>query len=112
MRQYTVSYIIFLLILISSCTINREQVGNYNNIKGNTTTYLKGKNIYLFWDQVQLQGIEKKLTIKNYEKIVKRNFFDSVVYFGTFGVFSFYTVKIKIKNNQDVQKTSSNSKPD
>ncbi len=89
------------LLITFSCTVSKEQVGNYNEMKGNATVYQKSKNFYLFWDLVPVQKIEKDLTITDYEIIIKRNFFDSVIYYGTIGIFSFYDVKIKIKESEE-----------
>lgn len=77
--------------------VSKEQVGNYNSIEGNPEVYSKSKDIYLFWDVVPLRRTDKKIKLTDYEKVVKRNFFDNVIYYGTVGIFSFYTVKIKIK---------------
>ena len=89
--------LVLLLFIIESCTIQKEQMGNYNEQPGKEIVYEKGKDIYLFWDQVQLQKVEKNLKTKDYEKIVKRNVFDGIITYGTMGIISFYTVKIKVK---------------
>lgn len=83
-----------------SCKVQKEQVGNYSDETGKTIVYEKGKDIYLFWDQITLNKVEDHIEIKNYEKIIKRNIFDNIIYYGTFGVFSFYSVKIKVKEEK------------
>ncbi|MFN2127164.1 MAG: hypothetical protein ACK2TU_04830 [Anaerolineales bacterium] len=91
-------FFIFLLFLItSSCTVSREQFGNYNEMEGNATVYRQDKNFYLFWNLIPVKKIEKELELADYEIVVKRNFFDTIIFYGTIGIFSFYTVKIKIK---------------
>jgi len=81
--------------------VERVQVGNYNQQEGRAKVYEKSKDIYLFWDRVPMRKTEKNLNLTDYEKIVKRNFFDAVVYYGTLGIFSFYTVEIKTKPSKE-----------
>jgi hypothetical protein len=87
-----------LIVFTSSCTISRKQVGNYNNIDCKSKVYAKDKDRYLFWNMVTLREIEKTLKIEDYEKVVRRNTFDTVVFFGTAGIMSFYTVTIRVKD--------------
>jgi hypothetical protein len=77
--------------------VSREQFGNYNEMEGNATVYRQDKNFYLFWNLIPVKKIEKELELADYEIVVKRNFFDTIIFYGTIGIFSFYTVKIKIK---------------
>lgn len=100
MKQLKVIILFLGIFMFMSCSAQKEQIGNYENLKGKTITYEKGKNIYLFWDQVQLQNIEKDIKIKDYEKTTRRNVFDNVIYYGTFGMVSFYTVTIKTKEEK------------
>jgi len=99
MKQVKIISTLVLFILLTSCAVQKEQFGNYVNIEGTSRVYEKGKDVYLFWNQVQIQDIEKDLDIENYEKITKRTFFDNLIYYGTFGVVSYYSVKIKIKDS-------------
>ncbi len=87
--------IILSLLLITSCAVTKEQHGNYDSSKYQTETIKKGKDFYLFWDKLPIKRIDKKLDIENYEKVIKRGFFDATIYYGTLGIFSFYSVKIK-----------------
>jgi hypothetical protein len=89
------------VILITSCGATKVQVGNYNNIDCKTTLYKKSKDIYLFWDIVPIKRTEKKIKVKDYEKVVRRDFFDNVIFYGTAGIFSFYSVKINTKKCDD-----------
>lgn len=96
-------YLLFIGIFFSmqSCLVSKEQFGNYNESDCPTKIVAKGKDIYIFWDKVHIRE-EKPDTIPvNYEKIVRRNIFDAVVFVGTAGIFSFYTVKIKSKDCKD-----------
>jgi hypothetical protein len=97
-----------LIIFLSSCAVQKEQLGNYSTSEGKTTVYEKGKDMCLFWNQVQIQDVEKNLKIKNYEKITKRTFFDNLIFYGTFGVVSYYSVKIKIKESVKNPETTTN----
>ncbi len=94
------AFILFLafLVLLPSCLVNRIQVGDYDRAKCKSTVYRKEKELYLFWENVTAKSIEKDLKIENYEKIMRRNFFDAVVLVGTLGVFSFYTVTIRVQD--------------
>jgi hypothetical protein len=99
-RMRLSKYSILLIIALStvSCTISRTPVGNYSNIDCKSKVYKKDKNRYLFWNLVTLREIDKTLKIQDYEKVVRRNTFDTVVFFGTGGIFSFYTVTIRVKD--------------
>ncbi len=99
MRKILVFSVLVLCFFLFSCKIEKVQVGNYNALEGKSIVYDKGKDIYLFWDQVPLQRLESKIEITDYEKIVKRNLFDNVVYYGSMGIFSFHTVKIVTKSS-------------
>lgn len=95
--------LIFTLILslgFSSCQVQRIQVGNYENQEGKSQIYEQGKNFHLFWDLVPLKEIEKNLSIQDYEIVQHRSLFDNIVYYGTIGIFSFHTVKIKYKSSK------------
>ena len=86
-----------LFFLITSCVVDRQQVGQYNQQDGRAKTVEKSKDIYLFWNMVPMRKTENYTGLKDYEKIVKRNAFDAIIYYGTLGIFSFYTVEIKAK---------------
>ena len=110
MRAIIFSLIFSLGLFASSCTISRDVFGNYARKQCTPKVYKKGKDIYLFWDNLHVRKTEKNLKLKDYEKVVKRNFFDSVVYFGTMGIFSFYTVKIKTKDcDEELKSTPSHN---
>ena len=85
------------LIFVTSCTVSRQQVGNYEEIEGKVTVIEKGKDFYLFWDLLPVQTIEENLKITDYEIIKKRRFLDSVILLGTIGIVSSYDVKVKTK---------------
>lgn len=101
MKQCIILLIVFSIGTIS-CSVQKEQYGNYANQPGKEIVNIKGKDIYLFWDQIQLQNVEKNVDTKDYEKVVKRNAFDGIITFGTMGIVSFYTVKIKIKQTKEL----------
>ncbi len=88
---------ISLFILTTSCVTTRVQVGDYENIKCKSTVYKKDKDFYLFWNKKPIRRLEDKVTVKDYEKVSRRGFFDTIIYYGTLGTFCFYDVKIKIK---------------
>jgi hypothetical protein len=102
MKQIIITSLLSLIIL-SSCTVSKEQVGNYNNTEGKTTLYKKDKDFYLFWNLIPVKNIEKNLTITDYEIIYRRSFFDAIIYGGTLGIFSYYNVKIFIKESDEEQ---------
>jgi hypothetical protein len=98
MKLSTFSLILIILLSTVSCTISRTAVGNYSNIDCKSKVYKKDKDRYLFWNLVTLREIEKTIKIADYEKVVRRNTFDTVVFFGTAGIMSFYTVTIRVKD--------------
>lgn len=97
--------IIFVLLafyfIASSCVTQRMQTGDFDNAVLKTSLYKKEKDIYLFWDQVRLRSTEKNLDVKAYEMIKRRTFFDAVIYYGTAGIFSFYTVSIRVPKSDE-----------
>ena len=102
MKQILI-FTFFSLMIVSSCTVSKEQVGNYNDMEGTIIVYEKNKDFYLFWDLIPVKRIEKNLTITDYEIVLKRTFFDAVIYGGTLGFFSYYTVIIKTKESKEEQ---------
>ena len=60
---------LLVVFLTSSCMVSKEQVGRYNEIEGNTKVYEINKDAYLFWNLIPLRRTDKKLPIKDYEKI-------------------------------------------
>lgn len=96
MKNKILIFLVVLLMAATSCTVSREQYGKYNKEEHDVKTLVKGKDLYLFWDQLSVSKTEHDVDIKHYEKIVKRGFFDFAVYIGTLGIFSFYSVEIKV----------------
>ncbi|ALO16846.1 hypothetical protein L21SP5_03232 [Salinivirga cyanobacteriivorans] len=95
--NYRILLTSFLLIFIMlSCTVNREVHGDFDSSKQKSKTVLEGKDLYLFWNQLQVHNIENEVDVENYEKIVRRRFFDAAIYVGSLGIFSFYSVEIKV----------------
>ncbi len=89
--------IISTIILATSCTIQRTAVGNYNEVQCDKKLLTKEKEVALFWELIPIRKVDKKIKVKNYEKVSKRGFFDTVVFYGTAGIISFHTVKIYVK---------------
>jgi len=108
MRNKLVFSLFFFLFI--SCKVEQVQVGNYNTLEGKLIVYDKGKDIYLFWDKLPLQRLEDNIKISDYEKIVKRNLFDNVIFYGTMGIFSLHTVKIMAKDSTQGKKDKINFK--
>lgn len=104
MKKIIVTILIVLTLIVSSCVVQKQQYGSYANQQGKEVVYDKGKDIYLFWDQVPLQKLDKDLDMQNYEKVVKRNVFDTFITYGTIGIVSYYSVKIKIKEQDQNDK--------
>lgn len=99
MKKYISIILLFaFLYTLPSCVVNRIQVGDYDRAKCKSTVYKKDKELYLFWELVTAKRIDKRLKLQNYEKVMRRNFFDSVVLVGTLGIFSFYTVTIRVQD--------------
>lgn len=93
----TILIIISTVILATSCTVQKTSIGNYNEVECDKKLLTKEKEISLFWETIPLRKVEKKIKVKDYEKVSKRDFFDTVVFYGTAGIFSFRTVKIYVK---------------
>lgn len=86
---------LLLLFVSSSCVVSKQQIGSFDASKCKTTETIKGKDFYLFWNQIKVKKISDDVKQKNYEIVIKRNVFDTFVFYGSIGIFSFYTVKIK-----------------
>lgn len=97
MKNKIITIPLLILLLTASCVVQKQQFGDYESQEGKEKIYEKGKDIYLFWDQVPLQRVDKDIDEENYEKVVKRNVFDAFITYGTIGIVSYYSVKIKIK---------------
>lgn len=104
MKNKSIIVLVLVLLVNASCMVQEQQFGNYENQEGEEVVYDKGKDIYLFWDQVPLQKVDKNMQTPDYEKVVKRNVFDAFVTFGTMGIVSYYTVKIKTKESEEQNK--------
>jgi hypothetical protein len=112
MRQVSLLILLSIIILTSACAVKRVQVGNYDKKEGKATVIAKGKDFYLFWDQIPLKRVEKKIDVNDYEKVSRRKFFDVITFYGTLGIFSFYTVEIYAEKAEHIQKGSINGKSD
>lgn len=97
MRIIGITILAVLFFLLNSCVVSRSTYGDFERTDCKTETFVKDKEIYLFWDKLPLQQITIPDTINNYQKVVKRNVFDGLVYYGTMGIISHYTVTYKIK---------------
>jgi len=90
-------------IILTSCGAQRVSVGNYDATDCKPIRHTEGKDIALFWEMVPLRTTEKMVNLTDYEKVVKRDFFDTVIFYGTAGIFSFKTVKIYVKDCAEEQ---------
>lgn len=109
----TITIILAIITLLStSCAVSTVQVGNYNEIDCKPKVLTKEKEIHLFWEMLPVRTMDKKLKLDNYEKDTRRTFFDTVIYYGTIGIFSFHTVRIKVKDCDQQQDTEVNKTED
>ncbi|MDX9846566.1 MAG: hypothetical protein RBT74_06270 [Tenuifilaceae bacterium] len=102
--KLTKSFLAVLLILIATaCGVQRVPVGNYENVDCKPKTLTKGKDLSLFWELVPIRKVEKTIKITDYEKVVKRDIFDNIIFYGTAGIFSFKSVRIRVKDCEEQQ---------
>lgn len=99
-RKLVIIITLLLLLTSTSCVVSKQQVGNYDTEKCKNSQTVKGKDFYLFWNQLPVTKVADNVDAKNYEIVVKRNAFDAIIFYGSIGVFSFYTVKIKTCEKQ------------
>lgn len=100
--KYKITLFFALFALIStSCAVSTVQVGNYADLDCKTQVIAKDKDIALFWELVPIRTVGKDLKLENYEKTTRRTFIDAVIYYGTMGIFSFKTAKIKVKECEE-----------
>ena len=98
MKALRISFIFILAITLStSCTVQKMSVGNYDEVQCDKKLLTREKEVSLFWELVPMRKVEDKINVKSYEKVKKRGFFDTVVFYGTAGIFSFHTVRIYVK---------------
>ncbi|PKP43608.1 MAG: hypothetical protein CVT95_12035, partial [Bacteroidetes bacterium HGW-Bacteroidetes-12] len=102
-RSVIVFVLLFVLLFGSSCSVKKVQVGNYQNIDCKKVVYKEDKDMLLFWNLVHVKKTEKGIKVKDYEKVSRRRFFDNVVFYGTAGILSFYTVKIYVKECDQIE---------
>lgn len=96
--KYKITLLLALLTLFStSCAVSTVQQGNYADMDCDTKVVAKDKEIALFWELVPIRTVGKDLKLENFEKTTRRTFIDAVIYYGTMGIFSFKTAKIKVK---------------
>ncbi len=98
MKQTIIILLAFTTLLLTSCAVKTTHVGNYNEVDCKPKVIIDEKEIHLFWNMLPVRTIDKKIKAESYEKTSKRSFFDTVVYYGTLGIFSFNTVKVKVKD--------------
>lgn len=98
MKQSSLILALIFMLITSSCAVSKVQVGNYNEVDCKSEVYLKGTDSYVLWELIPIRKTESLVKVKDYEKIVRRSFIDGLGTYGTLGFFSFYTVKIKVKD--------------
>lgn len=100
MKKIKFPLLITLVILFTatSCAVSTVQVGNYAQQDCKPELLIKDKEIALFWELVPVRTVGKKLKLENYERVSRRSFIDTVIYYGTIGIFSFKTVRIRVKD--------------
>ncbi len=100
--KYKITLLLVLFALFStSCAVSTIQQGNYADMDCETKVVAKDKEIALFWELVPIRTVGKDLKLENYEKTTRRTFIDAVIYYGTMGIFSFKTAKIKVKECEE-----------
>lgn len=112
MRSFLLFLSLLILIIASSCSVKHVPVGNYENIDCKPIVLKEDKDLLLFWDLVTVRRTEKGIKVKDYEKVSRRKFFDNVVFYGTAGIFSFYSVKIYVKDcdSEDLERSKKEEK--
>lgn len=99
-KNLVIALAFVVLLLSTSCVVSKQQVGNYGTEKCKNSQTVKGKDFYLFWDQIPVSKVADNIETKNYEIVVKRNAFDALIFYGSIGIFSFYTVQVKTCEKQ------------
>lgn len=94
---------VFLILVATSCGVQRVPVGNYEKVDCKPKTLTKGKDLSLFWELVPVRKVEKTVKVTDYEKVVRRDVFDNIIFYGTAGIFSFKSVRIRVKDCEDQQ---------
>ncbi len=102
---------VFLVLIATSCGVQRVPVGNYEKVDCTPKTLTKGKDLSLFWELIPVRKVEKTVKVTDYEKVVRRDVFDNIIFYGTAGIFSFKSVRIRVKDceeQKDIQQDSAN----
>lgn len=97
-----------IALLLSSCAMKVTQTEGYSDLNCTPKVLPKEKEISLFWELVPVRTPEKKLQIQHFEKKSKRTIFDTVIYYGSIGIFSFHTVTYEVKDDcEEVKRRNS-----
>lgn len=106
MKNLVILLTIMSSLFLSSCMTTRTAVGDYREIQGDTFTYSKGKQCYLFWGLLPI-GRTNIATPRNGSCEVRTSyrFWDFFLTGITGGIFSMQTIKIKAKRSAETSCT-------
>ena len=103
MKHSKIIVILVIILMASSCSVSSVPVGNFDNIDCRPSVHASDRDFYLFWDNVPIRRLADNIEYEDYEVVSRRGFFDTLIYYGTLGTFSFYKVRIRVKdcNNEE-----------
>lgn len=89
---------ILISAFLTSCMTTRTNVGAYKEQTGNTYTYSKAKQIWLFWGLIPIGRTNTSTpTTGNCQVVTKFNLFDVLISSCTGGILTTETIKVKAK---------------
>lgn len=103
-KQLSLSLLIILVVStsFSSCLTTKTNVGTFKEQEGDTYTYAKSKQLWLFWGIVPLGRTNTNTPGDgNCQVITKFTFGDVLISCLTLGVVTSYTIKVKAKRQTD-----------
>lgn len=99
-KQLSISFILVFIFSTSltSCLTTKTNVGTYKEQQGDTYTYAKSKQLWLFWGIVPLGRTSTNTPGDgNCQVITKFTFGDALISVCTLGIITSYTIKVKAK---------------
>jgi hypothetical protein len=88
----------FLAFGLSSCMTTKTVVGDYERQEGNSFTYAKSKQLWLFWGLIPLGKTRTNTPPDGHCLVItKHNFGDTIISFITGGILTSHTIKVKAK---------------
>lgn len=102
-QKHTSLLLLFVMLFLAlpSCMTTKTSVGQYTEQPGESYTYAKGKQMWLFWGLVPIGRTNVNTPGEGDCEVVTRfNVADVLISTLTFGIVTTYTIKVKAKREE------------